>query len=75
MNKAERLELILSVIDDKWKTYADIRNDINKTISIGGISNLLWSNIDALKDKIEWDEERFGERVWEIRTVFIKKNC
>jgi hypothetical protein len=74
MTKDEKLNLILSVIGDDWVTYRQIHGRLKHKISIGGISKLIWDNIDEIRDKIEWESEKFGEKYFQQRMIFKKIN-
>lgn len=73
MDKQEKIDLVLSAIGEDWTTYAQIQNKISGKISVGGISLIIWDNINDLKDKIEWDAQVYGEKHWQNRMVFRKK--
>lgn len=64
---------ILSVLTTDWQTYAQIKGKLKDKVSTGLISSVIWNNINNIQDKIEWENEIFGEKEHQMRMKFKLK--
>lgn len=72
MTKAEKLQLILSVITEDWCTYRNIHQRIEKKISVGEMAKILSNHSGSKECCIEHKVQDFGNKHYQFRMIFKK---